>query len=640
MSQSAYTNITKDADFSREMSRAFSEIRDIFYGHCGPYAGTAIVGVSNRMADGIDVFTKDGVTIARTMLADKAPIHRFAARLTRFLGTQTDKKCHDGTTTTMALFAGIVSEYFKYRNEQCSGRVDYREADTGNAVDLVKARHRDVQTMREIIAYLKEVVHKNKLTVADLHALFVKNGVDVLEKDVHRAVAYQTALISSKGDIELATAIADVIAATPIDMHGLFVKALAPNEKAKRVSVVKRDYQFELNCSIGIDVLNTDMRQALVCKNAVLMASTRKLADKSWDEDILFKMLNPNPAAKDLHELESWNLAPWWDAHDNRTLILFVPQVNSYRLSDAIEKFNVNHPANPVVIAQSSIESSLMPFVVSCLYALRDRPLPEDIEPEHSNLLFIEGLDIAYRKGSMKINGLYTPTDDALNPMFLNPESAPHYTATRETCDRLIKLHVDDPNLSGMSSIGINIAIYFYRFLTCQTILDVQLGGLLHGNKELQSVHEDAMGSALSACNYGVICDTYTKLLAGLSDDELDWETIPHKVWKYSLESLIQAIHRVRSEDDHLLIDPDPEDFYICQPDIRTSRWDSLNNPETIARFLDPKTPTPAALIQPILGAEEQLLRIGDILPGVMNTTLFIDMGHMENNDDDRNNNA
>lgn len=617
---SVYNNATSGKDLNTALKTAFSQVRDYLLPHCGPYATTAIIGQRGRTVDQTDIFTRDGISIARALLSDVSPVARFAGRVSRFLGTVTDKKCHDGTTTAMSLFAILATDYFTYLDG------DYTVAH--------RDRHSHAQEMRQTIGRLKASIAKNTITVDDLFALWKDQVPGLTRDDVYKAMAYQTALIASKGDVDLATAISTVIATTPIDLHGLFIKTLAPNELADKVSIIQRDYQFEVRCKIGSDVMNMDMRQKFKADNCVVMGCSRKLSDGAWDEEILYHFLGND--ARSLAFLSQHGLKPWSETHGGRHLIILAPQVNSYRLMERVNQFNNAHPNNPIAIADLHIDSDSLVVMTSCLYALRGLPDPEHIEPSRSGELFLEGVSAFYTNGSLRLNGLYERDGNAVHPFYADPDANVHYTNTKDTLSRLLLEHVTDPSQSGMSEATVNICIYYYRFLCCQNITEVQLGGMLHGNKELQSVYNDAMGSAISACNHGVISDAFLKLYRDTRsrrEANIEPHFLSDGIWEAGLLQLLNAVHQTNV---NLIIDELPDDgdrrfvSLLSVPAEKTVVQSDLRDHSVMTQFLDLQSTKPAALIQPIQGAEEQLRRIGDILPGVMNTTLFIDMGHLD----------
>ena len=622
--ETVFSNATSGKELKDQLRAGFTEIANTLLAHCGPYASTAIIGAPGRNVDVMDTFTKDGISIARGLLSDKHPIARFGCRISRFLGTTTDKHCHDGTTTAMALFALLAKHYFALPD------VD--------GVPVMVQRRREQKTMLKLSHALLDFIQKCVLTKADLLDMW-KDEDDVTESDITKALAYQTALIASKGDTKLAYAIATVIEATPVEMFGLFVKTLARNELSDTVEVVEQPYQFEIEASLGADAMNVDMNQRFRVDRAVIFGATKALAEGSWEEEILYHMLGKD--ARSMAELSKWGLESWWDTHDGNTLIILSPQTNSMRLAQRIREFNDAHPNNRVVIATLQIDSAAIVPMTTCLYAMVGRPIPEFMEEQDTANALIHVGKVAYSTKSLQISGIYERTGEALHPMYLNPELNVHYTNARETLERLLSDHVKDPLLTNMSELVVNKCIYYYRFMTCQKIMDVRLGGLLHGNREMQSVYEDSMGSAISACRHGVVCDVFSKLWwqVSLPNSKDPTKARIQGVWRSALEELLCGIHQdkrlgfLRGAYD---LSPFLDDTgAIVDLDTETTVVRGLKDNR---KFLDLTATSPEVLIQPYMGAREQLRRIGDILPGVMNTSLFIDMGHVDDDSRHRNN--
>ena len=626
MSKSVFNNATLGTDLHERMATGFSEVADVLLNHCGPYATTAIIGGAGRSVDVLDTFTKDGISIARALLSDKDPIARFACRISRFLGTTTDKHCHDGTTTAMALFALLVKRYFICKPQF------HAEATTPPAVT-----DRIVNTeMRKFIKSVQDIMSAMIVTKEDLCDLW-KDDHDITPADVTKAMAYQTALIASKGDVALASAIATVIDSTPVDMFGLFVKTLAKNEQAEPIEIIEQPYQFEIECTLGADAMNIDMNQRYRADRAVIFGATKALSQGSWEEEILYHLLGQD--ARSMTEQAKYGLDGWWDNHDGRHLIILSPQANSMRLMDRIRTFNDVHPNNRVVIADLQLDSSAIIPMTTCLYAMRGLQLPEFMDEEETYKAFIDVGPVTYSTRSLKIEGIYEKTGDALHPMYLNPDLSVHYTNARTTLEKLLSDHVKDPLLTGMNALVANKCIYYYRFMTCQKIVDVSLGGLLHGNRELQSVYEDAMGSAISATRHGVICDVFFTI-HNIARAMSSRTTSVHDIWRRALEELLSAVHQkpFSDLDSFSLSVSGRMASFMVDVEKHDSVVRDLSDHDVAKDFLDTTSTKPAALIQPYMGVREQLRRIGDILPGVMNTSLFIDMGHVD--DDHLNRNA
>lgn len=607
-----FNNATVGDDFSKQMRDAFQIICDVLGPHCGPYALNAIIGTRARVVVEADIITKDGISIADQLLSDKNPVARFACRVSRFLGSITDKRCHDGTTTAMLLFATLCKTYYTMLQKNTS-RAE---------------RYVHVQSLIETTQNMLDVVEASRITVEDILKLAQAYNPSVTHYTATRAVAYQTAMIASKGDAQLSSVIADIVATTPIDLHGLFIRTLAPNENSPRVCKVVQPHQFELRCAVGASVFNTDMRQKLHAPNAVVFSTANKLIKDDPLHDMLVKLLSGD--ARSIHELTNMGLDPWEDAHDGRHLIIITPQLNSLLLGSLIDQFNTNHPSNPIVIVNSHVSPKAQVWMNNCLYGLRGVLSPEELPMSEMHKAFLDNLDVRYGGFSLTIDGLYERDGGVLNPYYVDPSLSPIYTHVVSECDRLLKERSDNPLKSGMNENEVNECIYFYRFLCCQQIVDAQLGGLVHENKTLQTVYNDAMGSATSAVTHGVVSDVFVRLLSTLSSG---LGTIGDICWADSLIELLSTIHFTDFKDFMRTLQSDLTGKYtsvLTDPQSQTQSFQDLSDHDVIAQFLDPNAKKPTVLIQPYIGAREQVLRVGDLFPKIAGSNLLIDTGHLD----------
>lgn len=615
-----FNNATIDTDLVSKLVDSFSAVCDVLRPHCGPYALNAIIAPRGRIVVETDVVTKDGISIVSALLSDKSPEARFAGRITRFLGSITDKKSHDGTTTAMLLFASLCKNYFSALKDK--------------SVDRVK-RFQNVRDLTTVSEKIVSTVNESRLTVDDFFGWARTINPDITRDEVVRAIAYQVALIASKGDTELSTVVADVVMANPIDLHGLFIKTLAADENAARISVVKRDYQFDIPCAVGASVFNTDMNQKLSAPNSVVYATHTKLLNDTAEEEILVKFLSND--ARSMRDLANMGLDPWEECHNGRHLIIISPQVNSYRLQNLIDTFNGNHPKNPIVVATSHVAPTAQVWMGNCLYALRGVRAPADLETPEFHKAFLENVDATYAGNRLRLNNLFERTEGALNPKFVNPEIDPIYTSVRKECEKLLIEHSEDPSSSGMTETSVNQCIYYYRFLCCQQIVEAEIGGLVHENKTLQTVYCDTMGSALSAITKGVVSDVFVRAFNALNNsraEDLPSNTVTAlHVWAQALRDILSTVH----EADFLTFYNQNKDMLqdkvtsvITDPDTHTMSIRRLTDHDVLKQFFDPAAKKPVALIQPYVGAREQVVRVCDLLPKIAGSNLLIDTGHID----------
>lgn len=603
----SFDNAWTGEDFAG-IAEAFSELAEILKDHCGPYAAFAAIGTRNRVVDSADEHTKDGIHIVESLLSNRKASARYATRLTRFIGKTIDSRCHDGTTTAMLLFC-MMASHFLSRVEKSS----------------ISGRYFTSKHLKAHFDEMKTVITSIKLDVDSIHRLCKNAGLSVTKAKVRKALAFHQAMVSSKSDVEMSRAIATVIENTPINTYGLYIRDTALHEKDERITVVNKPYQLTVKAGMGsMSAFNVKLGTEFYAKDCVVFATDEELIDGTVEVEYLNALLGIGP--KDINKRGLYGLeSGWHDHHDGRRLIIVAPYLSYEPLIRNIMVFNKANPKNPIVWFNTSPDEILREIFDRTLHAIAGKPTLSQLPPENWSDTLLHGVTVSYRKDVLGFEDLYPRDRNTLHPSYRNPKRDKYYTEFREELEAMMSFYSDHPADSPLTSDQMDFVLVMYRYLCCQRIFTVELGGTVHENKSMRTVFDDAMGSALSAVDNGVVLGGYGHLCHYLKSER---DYISEATRNIYQKLLSFTFDKSTSEfTDPAEVNTCPTMMQVVNRDTDTVKVKDLR--DNLMDFIE-MNPVPL-LFQPYVGFIEQFTRFADILPKLVSTTVLIDMGHIEN---------
>ena len=197
MTKLSANNITKKDDAFKKMVTTLDELVAILKAHCGPFSDYAVI-IDPINVNAEPIFTKDGINIVRGIKYSDQ-IKEFTRSSLQYIGSRVETSAGDGTTSAMIICATMLKvllEEVKKSEHVCSTTEFSMLFDKINT--LIKNYY------DEKYVGVKEIAESQQLDAKTL-------------KRVIKNIAYWQAYTSSHGDLELATAVSELFANTPID---------------------------------------------------------------------------------------------------------------------------------------------------------------------------------------------------------------------------------------------------------------------------------------------------------------------------------------------------------------------------------------------------------------------------------------
>lgn len=629
-----FNNVTSTYDLKEKLTVVFNELDDILLDHAGPFATNTVIGSKWRQHNDADEFTKDGIKILLHLLVDDDPIARFAVRMARFIGIAVDKRCHDGTTTSMLLFCRMALLAISKMDSSI----------------FSKSRYIWQKDILRICELCLKIINDLKITEDDILERAESFGIKTKIEDVRAAVAFHMAMISSKGDYDLSEKIAKIIKHSPKKIYGMYTTDLLAKETEDRYTLRKQEYDICVNANLWnrADYNHLSDTQYL-SEDTVIFATGNDIVTKSWESEFLTAFISTNTKHR-MNLLSDFGVEkPWEELHEGKKrLIILSPMMSDSDLQNQIMLFNLENPSIKISGFNIQVNHQVRTTFNKTLHYMAGVPVFQDVMMKNAaaSLIGLNGPTIkAHLVGNvLALYNLYEKTGEIFHPFYNDPDKFEDYTKFRKETEDLITLVSNNVTNPALESNDLNSIVYLYRALTCQEIYDIEVGGSIHEQYANSTVYEDAMGAALSAIEDGVILGGYGHLSTRLSDSpELFVENM-----KEEMSDLLSELvaNTTRSGDDHIKslcsINEGKWSFIVADKDkyIRSNAEDhtshvsvaTLDDDVYMEEFLKCTTDVPV-LLQAWSGYHEQFKRFRDILPKLANTTDIADMRIKDSSD-------
>lgn len=625
-----FDNFSNSRALKQNLDEVYSQLDDILVSHAGPFATNTVIGSKWRQMNDADEFTKDGIKILRHLIVDDDPVSRFAVRMARFIGIAVDKRCHDGTTTSMLLFSRLA-------------KLAIEKMDTNI---FSKERYLWWNSIKQLCEYCLTAINSLKITEDDLYQKAKDYGIETTLPEVRGAIAYHMAMISSKGDKDLSEKIAKIIKHSPKKIYGMYKTGTLPVETKERYILRKQEYDISVNANLGNrEDYNHMSDTQYLSEDTVIFATGSDIVSSSWESAFLTAFISTNPRHRGNLLADFGVEKGWEELHEGkRRLIILSPLMNDPVLLEQIILFNRENPNCRISNFNIQVNHQVRTSFNKTLHYMAGVPLFKDVMMENAtkSLIGLEGPKVkAHLIGhTLALYNLYEKTGEVYHPLYQYPERFEDYTTfCKETEDLIafVQSNVTNPALDGED---LNTLISLYRTLTCQEIYDIDVGGNIHEQYANSTVYEDAIGAALSAIDDGVVLGGYAHLATMMNNAS---PTISQEVVSKARDIFIKlTADCVRANDcvisDYLgdLVDrwaylvADKNSYLTSDDDdhVTSNRFDI----DTMESFLacDNKYPI---LLQAWSGYDEQFKRFKDILPMLANTTDLADMRLKDGND-------
>lgn len=639
--------------YAKTISATFNEFIKALSEHCGPFASNAVIPC-NLKGEVADVYSKDGITIADSMRY-KDSVAKYVARILSHVGRRVDSACHDGTTTSMLTFAHLGKNIM----------TDHHTIDQSEDLSRVKYLREFTNCLNEC----REVIKKNTISLDDLHQTLQEEYPDrtITHDDIVRLVAYQQALIASKGDVDMSKGISEVLSSMPVELYEQFTVKSAMVETDYRFKLIKYDYDFKLRTnSPRYDECNAGMGSKIFLPHVDILMIRDALTPGNEVFNTLLAAIDPDcPPEKQIE----YHVKPASEVL-KRPLFILCRSLDGVQLQDAINKHNRRFPELHIYYAPIHIDDKLRAPTDEVFHAISNTPVATPMQVV-KNLWACLAKDCAidYFGHILKISNVYRKTDRALHPFFGNKKRYPLYA--KVYADLKERIDANTKNINAEDTVGdhiLNGYITLYRFLTCQHLMDLESGGLTYEQTYNKAAVTDAMGAATSAVAHGFVMGGYGKLYAyfeaklslcektkGQGRRSASEKTLAIRAFRDTFRDILATIYFARTngtpassvEEESLQssLGTETSKYDYTLPYMDRSRECTtlllrtlITHPKSKAKARRPwrvdfADPTETLLVQPAMGYTEQFRRFEDTLPKLFNSSCLIDTTYLSQED-------
>lgn len=633
-----FSNIKHEESLKDDLVDRFVDLTRILQEIAGPFSGNAIIGSKWRRHNDIDEFTKDGIKVLRHLLSGEDAASRLAARLTRTIGTTVDKRCHDGTTTSMLLFAYLA--------------IHALNTQTGNRRERFKRTHQ----WKKILTELHTEIEKFKITDREILEKAHEFGLtETSLADVRAAMAYHMAMISSKGDPDLAKKVSFVVKSCPKPEYGLFNAPTTMRETKELYTLEKQSSDIHISANLqNLYHFNYKNDTQYLSENAVVFMTGGDIVNGSTEAMFLNAFISQRP--KDRADLSYFNTELGWEAYHEgkRNLVIIASMITEENLLTNIELFNQSHPECKIVVFFIQVHKQLATSLNKTLHYMSGVPTFQDVmytDPSRSliGLNQPEGLDpvrVHLLGNQLSLTNLYKKTGQVFHPFYEDETKFEPYTAFRLETESLLDMCLENITNVALENNEVTYLMTLYRALTTQDIYTLDVGGTAYEQVANRTVYEDAMGASLSAVTDGITLGGYAHLLRYVIL-KLQVREDPDGILtgiRGALENLIEDTLDIDENDFQTVIDSILDNltnkwsYLVASPNDYLMGKDYIHvgelNKNSLSKFLECGTGVPV-LTQAYAGYDEQFKRFGDVLPKMSNTAFLVDMRTREENDSD-----
>lgn len=627
-----FDNVYYADELKEKMISAIDELSDILRDHAGPFCSNAIVGSKWRQVNDVDEFTKDGIKILLHLIVSEDAVARLVARNTRFVGISVDRRCYDGTTTAMLMFCNLAKIAIE--------KIDEDVFSKGSFEWSRELKH----ALNKALEYLDTL----KITDEDILKLCQDNEIETNIEEVRGCIAYHMAMISSKGDTELASKIATLVKSTPKNLHNTFKDNALAVETEESYILKHQEYDLGMRGNLlNIQDYNYKNDTQYLAEDAVIFMTGNDIVTNSLESSFLLSFISENIRYRNDLEPE-FGVKQGWETltEGKRNLVIIAPMVNDPVLMEAILTFNKKYPTCKITCFNIHVHGRMRTSLNKTFHYISSKELFSDVM-EKDALLSMVGIDrrnvrVHFVGNYLMISNLYDKDDRVFHPLYYDDNVFPPYTLFKQETEELIEFAQKNITNQALDPDEVAYLTSLYRVLTCQNIYDIEIGGSIHDQYANRTVYEDAIGAALSAVKEGIILGGYAHLVqyfSGTHEDDDVSDEIAIRIKEALLDVLSVSLRESDTHDieeaineliddkyDYLMIDSNPDEDGVYEPEVRTFCGDTLR------QFITMSEGSPI-LLQAFGGYNEQFKRFRDMLPKFANTTHLIDM--RVNNADD-----
>lgn len=548
-------NTIDDIEYYKLVRDTCAMIYTLLAEHCGPYATDALIITDNPNSlkdKHYAIFTKDGINIVRS-IEFVSPIQKHIQSLIAYIGERVDSLSHDGTTTSMMLFTMMVGSYFEAL---------ITDIELGNKPNRRQLRDDFIYQLNELTGRLEQQV-----VTVDKLAEYLK----ISKLEATRFVAYHQAMLSSKGDVELAKAITEAVEILPPELYGLFQISQSGMETNQRFTVVRDDFDYMVPVLANIDFMNHNMNteflsedcDLIVCEDdlvrgnlalEVLVSHIAKYRSEAFpivlDDgnidisigDIAFntpegfkyrqQTQHKDVPERSLHvgmcislqdQVNALENGTWvWNGHKKpltrpeakRDLVILAKSLDG-NLMGLFQQINqkIKNKITVFTVSTATTYASKCTALSAMLNIAGKYPMQEYMADQTRSFL-IEGVKIHCKNRRVLVSNLYKKDGSLYHPYYNNPGTFEPYDKMVRDVREYLDAHNSGDLRFESAADRERYTDYnnIYRRLVCSEVRHLQISGMTHDVLHDRDILQDSFGSVMSSLEKGFIFDAYLKM--------------------------------------------------------------------------------------------------------------------------------
>lgn len=518
-----------DEEIRERLVTTLDSCIEVLKSHCGPLSGYALL--INHFSAGEDtnpsLFTRDGIKIMNSV-SFMAPLERYLKDLLCYIGERVDGAAHDGTTTSMLWSALLLKEIIENQKSLQNYHLTMFHINTA---------------VNELFTGVLEKLKRYTFNLNRCAGVSQDTKLSEAEKVIAGSkVGFMQALSSSGGNVELATAMKQIMERSPAITWEYMTFKNSVNEEGKLFRVRTDPYDFRIAC-VG-DTRN-DLTEAygteFIRENATVFVSYEAIVQGSMTYEVVMHKFIGNFTQDSPLVI----IAPKFDMQ----LINFVDDLNKIRGS--LNKISLwQYSSNELYNGKA------YNWMLRVLPAIAGA---ESFDPDNDDNItdkhLFKAKKVWWHNTYMEFYGIVPPMEEGscVHPFYAHFDTAPEfYKGGVETLEHQLEVakHSHEANKKVVDTY-----VEALNLLTTVRRPTLEVGGTTHDQALNLLVAEDVLGAIMSSTTRGFLINGPMALAGAIHDlaaEQTDKGSTPteENVAKFKSEILAMMAH---ATDDILI---------------------------------------------------------------------------------------
>lgn len=608
---------------------ALNKIIKMLSPYCGPFANYTLINKPDSVKlENVDDFTKDGITIARYTGGDTF-VDNIILRIIKTVGLRIDSIANDGTTTAMLFLVIILKNWI------------IKKAELANTVPDYFHMKNFEKLFSDISEYLEQIKFDTDTFREHLSAL---NNVQYTDEQILKFVAYKTAMVSSKGDVELSELVSELACTVPVEVFtGSWYTSHDSIEKDCAYELETFDYEWQFTGAFyGTDkfsFLNHKYGTMGLYEDCDVIFSNHLLEQDSDFSNYIKGYMGEYPGCNDNYKKMVSSYRSMFgitkEGPITKPLVVFTPLNSDVQLSNIVNLF-IEHSGIPVIIVQlSNLQTGWRGLQTIYINAINSAAgvtpfLMNNKTMEVNDSCVIHGVNVKLFKARCELSNIFkkAKNNKRYHAYFKDTEEEKQehdlYWKTLDAVNEQLEL-IKKGNLDNdHGPYGVELLSDLKYAMIGQSRTSLRLSGNIHHIISTESVVKDVMGSVMSVISEGFVFSGYTQIQQYLLS-MINKSTNP--VYMQVVEESIIDLYKI---------------IYKRTLDLSELPQDSLRTISVVPNMgsysqgifavdidsscdIENYQSSDTVLIQSYMGFKAQMIRYKDVLSKLVNTIDFID---------------